>query len=163
MEHPLGNRIEEGLQERSVTAAPSICPKCKGTVHFTETLLDVRRNLIVRLHRCECGEIIWEKTRVQARVSDANGLLYSPDTRSRTVAVSSMLIGFSPSTAEPATETVEYEIDVGLMTMGRRRAVHKDLDETSGDISLRAFRPKETVAPPLGSRVRPSAGPRGAA
>ena len=44
-----------------VAAASPICPKCKAYFRFTETFLDVRRNLTVRLFRCECGQLIWDE------------------------------------------------------------------------------------------------------
>jgi hypothetical protein len=61
MERPMGDSIEGRLNERSVIAAAPHCPKCKRCVRLTDTLLDVRRGLIVHLYRCECGEIIWEE------------------------------------------------------------------------------------------------------
>ena len=61
MERPMGDCIEGGLKQRSVTAAPPHCPKCKRCVRLTDTLVNVRRSVIVRLYRCECGEIIWEE------------------------------------------------------------------------------------------------------
>jgi hypothetical protein len=53
--------VERGPREPLVVAASPICPKCKAYFRFTETFLDVRRNLIVRLFRCECGQMIWDE------------------------------------------------------------------------------------------------------
>ena len=55
------NRVEGGACEPLVAAASPICPKCKTYFRFTDTFLDVRRNLIVRLFRCECGQLIWDE------------------------------------------------------------------------------------------------------
>jgi hypothetical protein len=55
------NSVEGGPREALVAAASPICPKCKTYFRFTETFLDVRRNLIVRLFRCECGHLIWDE------------------------------------------------------------------------------------------------------
>jgi hypothetical protein len=60
MERPMEDSLGR-LNERSVIAAAPDCPKCKRCVRLTDTLLDVRRGLIVHLYRCECGEIIWEE------------------------------------------------------------------------------------------------------
>ena len=57
MEHSVEGEPREPL----VAAASPICPKCKAYFRFTETFLDVRRNLIVRLFRCECGQFIWDE------------------------------------------------------------------------------------------------------
>jgi hypothetical protein len=61
MELAMEDSLEGETQERLISAAPPHCPKCKGYIRFTDTVLDVRRSLIVRLYRCECGEIIWEE------------------------------------------------------------------------------------------------------
>ena len=55
------NSVEGGPREPLVAAASPICPKCKTYFRFTDTFLDVRRNLIVRLFRCECGQVIWDE------------------------------------------------------------------------------------------------------
>ena len=53
--------VEGGPREPLVAAASPICPKCKAYFRFTKTFLDVRRNLIVRFFRCECGQVIWDE------------------------------------------------------------------------------------------------------
>jgi len=55
------NRVEGGACEPLVAAASPICPKCKTYFRFTDTFLDLRRNLIIRLFRCECGQLIWDE------------------------------------------------------------------------------------------------------
>ena len=41
--------VKGGPREPLVAAGSPICPKCKAYFRFTETFLDVRRNLTVRL------------------------------------------------------------------------------------------------------------------
>jgi hypothetical protein len=55
------NSVEGGPRAPLVAAASPICPRCKAYFRFTETFLDVRRNLIVRFFRCECGQVIWDE------------------------------------------------------------------------------------------------------
>ncbi len=73
----MGDCIEGGLKQRSVRAAPPHCPKCKRCVRLTDTLVDVRRSVIVRLYRCECGEIIWDEND-QVQDQSANSMLEDP-------------------------------------------------------------------------------------
>jgi hypothetical protein len=68
-------RVEGGPREPLVAAASPICPKCKAYFRFTETFLDVRRNLTVRRFRCECGQLICG-TKDQHRRT--NGVLFIP-------------------------------------------------------------------------------------
>jgi len=55
------NSVEGGPRDPLFDAASPICPKCKTYFRFTDGFLDVRRNLIVRLFRCECGQLIWDE------------------------------------------------------------------------------------------------------
>jgi hypothetical protein len=58
----MGLAVEDSLEGKAQERlAPRHCPKCKGYIRFTDTVLDVRRSLIVRLYRCKCGEITWEE------------------------------------------------------------------------------------------------------
>jgi hypothetical protein len=62
----------DSIEGQSVTAAPPYCPKCKCCVRLLDTLLDVRRSLIVHLYRCECGEIIWEEKGCKPTTAEEN-------------------------------------------------------------------------------------------
>jgi hypothetical protein len=53
--------VEGRPREPLVATASPVCPKCKAYFQFTKTFFDVRRNLIVRLFRCECGQVIWDE------------------------------------------------------------------------------------------------------
>jgi len=55
--------VEPGPRAPLVAAASPVCPKCKTHFRFSETLMDVRRDIFVRLFRCECGQVIWDEKR----------------------------------------------------------------------------------------------------
>jgi hypothetical protein len=56
--------VEPGPRGRLFAVTSPVCPKCKTRFRFSETLVDVRRDVFVRLFRCECGQVIWDEKRV---------------------------------------------------------------------------------------------------
>jgi hypothetical protein len=68
------NGVEGGPREPLVAAASPICPKCKAYFRFTETFLDVRRNLIVRFFDANAGRSSGTKDQHKR----TNGALFIP-------------------------------------------------------------------------------------
>jgi hypothetical protein len=57
----MGDFAEREVQELPVPTAALSCPKCKGYARLVSMVLDVRRDLRVRLYQCdECGELVWD-------------------------------------------------------------------------------------------------------
>jgi hypothetical protein len=61
-----GAAASRELHKPSVATEPPFAPNAKPFVHFTET---IRWNLIVRLFRCECGEVVSDEKPAQAHSS----------------------------------------------------------------------------------------------
>ena len=57
----MADDVESESRQQSGAAARPRCPKCKGYVRLKDVFLDLPRNTMVRLNRCECGELIWEE------------------------------------------------------------------------------------------------------
>jgi hypothetical protein len=55
--------VEPEQRKPMFAAASSVCPICKTHFRFSETLVDVRRDIFVRVFRCECGQVIWDEKR----------------------------------------------------------------------------------------------------